>query len=464
MKLFHKIFLCFVVIFGLTFQISGYLLIHFAYQNAMEREKEYAFQEFQHNKYILQSILYMEPDLFEEDTEAAQAGEPDNNKVSRLTENFTTKAALYRMDGACLVSNMAAQPEIIDFEGEDNKITFQVCRQDGGSSILIAACVLQGETKIGLVTETDITSIVDTQRSMMTYFQRIYLIIMAIGFPVIFLLTQVLTGSIKKVSKVARRMAKGNYAERIPIDRQDEIGELAADFNQMAEQVEKRIAELSDAARQKEDFAANFAHELKTPLTSVIGYADMLYQRELPREQVKSAAEYILNEGMRLEALSLKLMDLFVLDKQDFLLEDTSVQDIFENLRQGVEPLCEKRGVSLHMEMEEGRIKTDYDLFKTMMLNLIDNAIKADCKDIWILGKRNKGRYQICIKDNGKGIPPEELSRITEAFYMVDKSRARKQHGAGLGLALVLKIAQIHKAGMRIASDGRSGTEVYVGF
>lgn len=452
MKLFHKIFLCFVVIFGLTFQVSGYLLINFAYENAIEREKKYAFQEFQHNKYILQSILYMESELLEE----------DRSNIFSITENFTTPVALYGTDGKCIVSNTTVQPEM-DYsdENDNDRMAFQVCRQDGESYIFISGCIRQGENKVWLVTETDISSVIDTQRSMITYFQRIYLIILGIGFPVIFVLTKILTGSIKKVGKVARRMAKGNYSERIPVDRKDEIGELAADFNQMAEQVEKKIAELSDAARQKEDFAANFAHELKTPLTSVIGYADMLYQRELPREQVKNAAEYILNEGMRLEALSLKLMDLFVLDKQDFLLEDISVQDMFENLEQGMEPLCRKQGVKLHMEMEEGGIKADYDLFKTMMLNLVDNAIKADCKDIWITGQIVKGRYQICIRDNGKGIPPEELGRITEAFYMVDKSRARKQHGAGLGLALVSKIVKIHRAGMKIASDGKSGTMIY---
>ena len=273
-----------------------------------------------------------------------------------------------------------------------------------------------------------------------------------------------ITAPIKKVGNGASRIAGGEYSERISTKGKDEINELASDFNRMAEQVEEKIAQLSDAARQKEDFAANFAHELKTPLTSVIGYADMLYQRDLPREAVKSAAEYILNEGMRLEALSLKLMDLFVMDKQDFTLEEMSVKDIFTNLRQGIEPVCRKHEVQLHVEIGNGIIKADYDLFKTMILNLIDNSVKADCRDIWISGKAEKGIYQICLRDNGRGIPPEELGRITEAFYMVDKSRSRKQHGAGLGMTLVAKVMEIHGAGMRIESDGKTGTKVCLRF
>lgn len=244
----------------------------------------------------------------------------------------------------------------------------------------------------------------------------------------------------------------------------DEISELASDFNQMAEQVEEKMAELSDTARQKEDFAANFAHELKTPLTSVIGYADMLYQRDLPREEVKNAAGYILNEGMRLESLSLKLMDLFVLNKQNFFLEQMSVREMFQDIGQGIEPVCVKNGVSLQMDIGNGNVEADYDLFKTMILNLADNAIKADCKELNIYGRQDREHYRIQIKDDGKGIPPQELSRITEAFYMVDKSRARKQHGAGLGLALAAKIAEIHKAKLEIDSDGQTGTQVSIVF
>ena len=106
----------------------------------------------------------------------------------------------------------------------------------------------------------------------------------------------------------------------------------------------------------------------------------------------------------------------------------------------------------------------DYDLFKTMILNLVDNSVKADCKDIWITGRTEGEIYRICLEDNGKGIPLEELGRITEAFYMVDKSRARKQHGAGLGLALVSKVIDIHGARMKIDSDGKTGTRINLCF
>jgi len=454
-KLFHKIFLCVLIMFGIAFQIVGYLLINFAYENAIEQQKKIAFQDFQYNRYILQSILYSEPAFFSE----------EKTEVADISSRFTVPVAVYGTDGNYIFSNTAAQPGELDLlEADDGRLSFQIYGKDGGSYIFVCDYVSQSENRVYFITQTDISEVLDVQKNMIAYFQKIYLTILCVSFPAIFLLTNFVTSPIKKVGKAARRIAGGEYAERILVKGKDEISELVSDFNQMAGQIEGKIAELSDAVRKKEDFAANFAHELKTPLTSVIGYADMLYQRDLPRETVKNAAEYILNEGMRLESLSLKLMDLFVMDKQGFLLERMFVRELFQNLQQGMEPICRKREVEFNIDIEEGNIDADYDLFKTMILNLADNALKADCKILWIKGRQGKNDYRIEVHDNGKGIPQEDLGRITEAFYMVDKSRSRKQHGAGLGMALVAKIVEIHKAKMKIESDGKTGTVVSIIF
>lgn len=449
MKLFHKIFLCFVIIFGVTFSAAGFLLINYAYHNSIEQEKKFAFQEFQYNKYILRSILYSDPEYI-------TSSETEN---SALNNNFTVPVTLYDKEGKCIFSSMSALPDIdTSYSPDSGSIFFKIEQNGDKYSIFVHDVISSDEHEIYLVTETDISQVVDKQEMMHNHFQRIYMIILCVVFPAIFLLTGMITAPIKNVSKAAKRIAGGNYSERISFSGHDEICELADNFNQMAERVEEKIDELSGIAKQKEEFAANFAHELKTPMTSVIGYADMLYQKDLSREQVKSAAYYIWNEGMRLEALSLKLMDLFVLDKQDFKLEKMDVKELFRDISEGIYPVCKKNGVIFHMGLENGKIYVDFDLLKTMILNMVDNAVKADCSDIWIVGKAGREGYVIQIADNGKGIPKNELGRITEAFYMVDKSRSRKQHGAGIGMALVAKIAAIHHAKMKIESDGKSGT------
>lgn len=489
MKLFHKIFLCFVVVFSITFHAAGYLLINYSYENVMEQEKKIAFQDYLHNRDILQSMLYSDEEfllkntlnygmiyhsflrnftvplniycMYSDEGTDVIGIDPDLLTAKYSTGSFVTDwESLY----ICEAEQGRTVFECKFFDGNEQNVAYHVLNKNGKNYIFMLGSIRSENIHIFLLTQTDISETIENQKNMAAYFQSVYFLILCISFPVIFLLTKALTSPIRKVGDAAGNIAGGNYSQRISVTGKDEIGDLAKNFNRMAQQVEDKIVQLSDMVRQKEDFTANFAHELKTPMTSVIGYADMLYQRRLPREEVKKAAGYILDEGMRLESLSLKLMELFVLDKHDFLLEEMPIPEMFENIRPGIEPLCKKYGVTLHMAIKKGMIRVDFDLFKTLILNLADNAAKAGGKDLWVNGSAEGNCYQIEIRDNGRGIPEEELGRITEAFYMVDKSRSRKQHGAGLGMTLAAKIAEKHGAKMEIHSDGKTGTSVCLAF
>lgn len=314
---------------------------------------------------------------------------------------------------------------------------------------------------IRFVTQWDVSKTVRQQEILQQYFLRCYLAAVLVGMGLLGLLSALLTGPLKRMSRAAGRMAQGDYEERLAVKGRDEIGELAESFNRMAEAVEEKVEALSRAAREREDFVANFAHEMKTPMTSIIGYADMLYQRELSRKEVRDASWYIWNEGMRLEALSLKLMDLTVLGRQDFPLQEMAAEELLADAAGGLEPFFAEKGVSFALWADPAYIRVEYDLFKTLLINLLDNSVKAGCTRLALSGTREReGRYRICVRDNGCGMEEEELSRITEAFYMVDKARSRKQHGAGLGLALADRIARIHGSGLEFRSRKGQGTEV----
>lgn len=314
---------------------------------------------------------------------------------------------------------------------------------------------------IRFVTQWDVSKTVRQQEILQQYFLRCYLAAVLVGMGLLGLLSALLTGPLKRMSRAAGRMAQGDYEERLAVKGRDEIGELAESFNRMAEAVEEKVEALSRAAREREDFVANFAHEMKTPMTSIIGYADMLYQRELSRKEVRDASWYIWNEGMRLEALSLKLMDLTVLGRQDFPLQEMAAEELLADAAGGLEPFFAEKGVSFALWADPAYIRVEYDLFKTLLINLLDNSVKAGCTRLALSGTREReGRYRICVRDNGCGMEEEELSRITEAFYMVDKARSRKQHGAGLGLALADRIARIHGSRLEFRSRKGQGTEV----
>ena len=315
--------------------------------------------------------------------------------------------------------------------------------------------------RIYFVTQWDVSKTVKQQEILQQYFLRCYFAAVSAGMALLGLLSAFLTAPLKRMSRAAGRMAQGDYEERLAISGRDEIGELAESFNRMAGAVEEKVEALSRAAREKEDFVANFAHEMKTPMTSIIGYADILYQKDLSRKEVRDASWYIWNEGMRLEALSLKLMDLTVLGRTDFDLQEMAADELLADIAGGLEPLFAEKGISFELSAEPAYIRVEYDLLKTLVVNLLDNSIKAGCTRLELSGKETgDGEYRICVRDNGCGMEEEELSRITEAFYMVDKARSRKQHGAGLGLALADRIAGIHGSRLEFQSKKGVGTEV----
>ncbi len=285
-----------------------------------------------------------------------------------------------------------------------------------------------------------------------------------VGIVLLFICT-LLTRPIHNLSVVTRQFAEGDYTKRIVVRTQDEIGNLSEDFNRMADSLEVHIRRLSEEAKQREDFVASFAHELKTPLTSIIGYADMLRSQQMDEERRVYSANFIFTEGRRLERLSLKLLELIVLNRQEFDRYAVETGDLAVRLEEAAgKALLGKYGVTLTVALQAAAIYAEPDLLQTMLINLIDNGAKASRagQTVSVSGSCALTGYLISVKDEGTGIPGEELSRITEAFYMVDKSRSGAHEGVGLGLALSAAIAKLHGAKLEFESEAGKGTTVTI--
>ncbi|KMZ55573.1 sensor histidine kinase [Dorea sp. D27] len=280
-----------------------------------------------------------------------------------------------------------------------------------------------------------------------------------------FIVSSLLLSPLKKLSSATKQMADGSFRQQLNISRNDEVGELASDFEQMSVKLEEMVNELKEYSRRQKDFVDNFSHELKTPLTSIIGYADMIRSKEMEPERRMACADYIYTEGKRLEMLSLKLMDLIVLEKQDFTFRPVHMREFLGQVADAFSPVVSGSGISFSARIQDTALRVEPDLMKTVCMNLLDNARKAvDYEGSIVLTGRKipNGAYCISVEDNGKGIPKEEISRITEAFYMVDKSRARAQGGAGMGLALCSRIIELHRGRMKFVSRVGRGTRVSV--
>ena len=226
----------------------------------------------------------------------------------------------------------------------------------------------------------------------------------------------------------------------------------------------RRMEELQEVAGKQEMLLGALSHEMKTPLTSIIGYSDTLRAVNLSGEQKDRALEHISREGKRLEALSAKMLQMLGLHRNDAIeKKPCSVQEIFRRIVQLEE---KKADMLLLIKGEDFIMEMDQALMESLLLNLMDNAIKASESGKAIIlnsGKLETEKY-IQVRDFGRGIPEEELDKIKEPFYMVDKSRSRQQGGAGLGLALCVKIAELHKGRLEIKSREGKGTCVTVYF
>lgn len=230
--------------------------------------------------------------------------------------------------------------------------------------------------------------------------------------------------------------------------------------------MEEMIEELRETARRQEEFTGSFAHELKTPLTSVIGYADMLRSKKMSEETRMLYGNQIFQQGKRLEMLSRKMLDLIVLEKKKFVMREVVLSETLEKISKEMELLLQEKEISFVYEVGTCVILAEPDLIYTVFLNFIDNARKAVEKGgkIRVCAVEEGTKVMVSISDDGKGMAKETLQRATESFYMEDKSRKYEENSAGLGLSICKKILELHHTELYIDSEIGKGTTIRVWF
>lgn len=336
-------------------------------------------------------------------------------------------------------------------------------QEEGGKRLQIF--VLRGVTEVGkyaIVHYRDVTAIYDRVQRM---FWEGLLGAAGLGVAFVLLLQLVLFQlwrPFRRLQEAANRIAGGSYEVRAELGRRDEIGQVAESFDRMAEKVEEHVRELLRVNERQQQLLGSLAHELKTPMTAILGYAETLQRVKLPPDRRDKALRYIESECRRLSGLSAKMLELTGLHQEEGALEsgEVSVERLFERAEGLARYRLQQREIRLRREISPAAcaLRGDEDLLVSFLLNLIDNGCKASRKGgELVLTADGQG---IGLQDFGCGIPQEELDRVTEAFYMVDKSRSRREGGAGLGLALCRRIAELH--GARLVIESREGEGTWV--
>ncbi|MCM1037926.1 MAG: HAMP domain-containing histidine kinase [Ruminococcus sp.] len=456
MKFSLKILLWMIIVMALALGFSGFYFVNYVFETSLEREVGQAMDESSILGFAFETAALSVPAKYsvlpdntvEEIAANIERGGQSTGRLIRISDE--EKTVLYASDG------FEMDDELLKQTDAGNK-TYRIIAA-GDKYYVHTGTTVNAMNRILYLENMRDVSEVFTERALgFSLYRRVTLVMLLVGTIIMHFISSLLTKPVRILTEATKRMAAGDYAYRARQVSQDELGQLTQDFNSMAGALEQNIEKLEEEIEAREEFMGAFAHELKTPLTAIIGYADMLRSHKMDEEKSIMSANYIYTEGKRLEAMSLRLLDIIVAGKEEAEMQKVPAEPVFAYLQ---DMFTGSRDMEFVFAYEQGEFLAEINLIKTVLVNLIDNAAKASESGgrIEISGHNTEKGYRFAVGDYGIGIPEEELHKITKAFYMVDKSRARSKNGAGLGLALCVEILKIHHSELAIESEAGEGS------
>lgn len=277
------------------------------------------------------------------------------------------------------------------------------------------------------------------------------------------IITKSVAGPLDQLAEAAGRIAQGDYDQRVEPQGPEEVQRVAGSFNSMASQVKT-----TQAAQR--DFVANVSHDLKTPLTSISGWSQALIDgaADTPDER-RLAAETIHAEANRMARMVNELLDLARIESGQFQLTPRPVDlgGVMDEVFRAFQPRAEAKDIKFQLDAEPvPYVMGDPDRLTQVFTNLVDNALNHTPSDGQVgLAVRSDGEWvEGIVRDNGPGIAEEELPRVFERFYRLEKSRARKEtgRGSGLGLAIVRELVNAHGGQVQVSSEVGRGSAFIV--
>lgn len=381
---------------------------------------------------------------------------PDNIDLStdiselRVTWVDTDGTVLYDNDASTTVlGNHSDRPEIQ--EAFENGVGECVRRSDTmNKNTFYYAVLLDNKTVLRVSTEAG--SIWSVFLAVSPMIMLIVIIIVVVCIVLSHMLTRQL---IAPIEKMAQNMEDASmeppYKELVPF----------------ASMIRKQHTDILSAAKARQDFSANVSHELKTPLTAISGYAELIEAGMVDEEKQKHFIQEIRKNAQRLLSLINDIIRLSELDRTDSqsAFEKFDLNEIVSECMEALDVNAKNRQVTLEYTGEKCNICGSKEMMRELTDNLVQNAIRYNKPNgsVWV-EVHGGDQPRLVVKDNGIGIPADEQQRIFERFYRVDKSRSKATGGTGLGLAIVKHIVEIHDAKLSLESELGQGTTITVYF
>ncbi len=467
MKLWQRIFLTSLVFVILATTATGWMIQSRNFNSTLQKEKAHAAEVHANlaagisSQVVYQRLTSSLPVLGEEQVQQI-AG-------TYLCESVDISGAVLYLDGTATVAypaEVSERAETFLRNISEKNICVQQISRDAPSVYLMSGSILTIEaTDYILYTEMNLDTLYTSRTEQMRMICYINLLTAAIIAVLLLLTTYFYLRPLSAINEGLEQITSGDYSTRLKVQGTVELRQLIAHINNMAQATEDHVEQLQHTADSRKQFVDNFAHELKTPLTSIMGFGDLMrVTRSMDAELRQEYAQIIVTEAKRLQTLSGKLLQLATTEHVQAEMERISSSALFEEIRVATAPMCLQRHIRLSVHCDKTALFIDKELFKSLLYNLIDNAVKASRtgSEIRLSCRTKRGKSIIAVEDHGIGMNAQQLQRATEPFYMADKSRSRKENGAGLGLSLCCEIARLHNTQLHIRSHEGKGTIVWL--
>lgn len=408
MKFRYKVLITNLILLSVSLGLVGYLMIHKNFELAKETQISNAVIQ---NNLVQSSVEYEVLQALNRE-ESVKGALPDiGAQVSSgmRAENVT----FFIYYGDKLVYNETEEnanlKKVWEAQQEDGNKNYAIFEEDGHYYIYVTAASKVGDENPCMISRSDVSDAYALRDREIRYFRLILFICLMIESLLIYVISRYLTRPLEQLNRVAEEITDGSYETRIAVKSQDEVGLLAL--------------------------------------------------------------SYIFSEGRRLERMSGKLFDLIYLREHEMEKEAVQVENVSSEVLKVVTPSFAAKGLVLKENIEPAVLYGNKELLVTALANLLDNARKASKEHgvIEFSGKRiqeeeNPFYYELSVKDYGIGMTKEETERICDEFYMADKSRARQEGGAGIGMSLVALILEHHQAELIVESEPKKGTKMRICF
>ena len=316
-----------------------------------------------------------------------------------------------------------------------------------------------------LLSDGTVLRIGEEQSSVLSLFLRVVPFMI-----VIFCLAAIVSYFIARAlsKKIVKPLNEVDLDNPLSGDNYKELTPLLKRISDQKKQLDKDRETLEQTEQIRQEFTANVSHELKTPLHSISGYSELMAAGVVQNEDIQRFSQKIYNESRRMTTLVEDILYLGSLDSgaNDMMWEICDLYEIAKTAAEDLKPVADKAGISIRIKGEEAKIHGIPKTLESIVYNLCDNAIKYNKEggDVSVEVWNGQKEAMLVVADNGLGIPKEDLDRIFERFYRVDKSRSREVGGTGLGLSIVKHAALIHNAQIKVDSTVGVGSTFTVLF